>query len=516
MRQRAAAARGRAAVLRMRTPRRRMVRVSAITVTLLRGCARRRPKGGHARDRKVNVSEQVLSGWGLYPRVSCQVCAPETEAEVARSLDRSGSIARGLGRSYGDPALNQDGRVIDCTGLDRYLAFDEARGVLTCEAGVSLEHILRDFAPRGFFPMVTPGTKFVTVGGCIANDVHGKAHHVDGCFSSCVDAMTMLLADGSVVRTSREERPDLFWATVGGLGLTGIILTATLRLRRVETTYFRQKAIAAKDLDSMLEALHENDAKYPYSVAWLDPLAVGARLGRGILTVGDHATLDDLPRAKRRSPLAVSPPSPLVVPFELPSATLNAATVRVLNVAIEQVQARGAAIAHYEKFFYPLDFVGKWNRGYGSRGFTQYQFVIPFEDGPRRMREILERIATSGHVPFLNVLKRFGPENEGLLSFPFAGYTFAIDFPVRDGLSEFLRSLDELVLDAGGRVYLGKDAFLAADMLPRMYARLPRFLAAKAKYDPQGVFTSNLARRVGLTPSSAPEAPVRRPRGVAV
>ncbi len=449
----------------------------------------------------AGATSQLLSGWGLYPRQQCDVCAPETRAEVARCVERKGTIARGLGRSYGDPALNENGRVIDCTGLDRYLSFDEATATLSCEAGVSLEDIVRDFAPRGFFPMVTPGTKFVTIGGCIANDVHGKAHHVDGCFSSCLVDMTLLLADGSVVRASRSERPDLFWATVGGLGLTGVILTATIRLRRIETTYFRQKAIVAKDFDAMLEAIHENDAKVPYSVAWLDSLATGPRLGRGVLTVGEHASVSDLPRSRRAHPLAVMPPSPLVVPFEFPSETLNTATVRALNVALERVQARGAKIAHYEKFFYPLDAVGNWNRTYGSRGFTQYQFVIPFEGGPRRMRAILERIATSGHVPFLNVLKRFGPANEGMLSFPFAGYTFAIDFPVRDGLAGFLRSLDEMVLDAGGRVYLGKDAFLSADVLPRMYARLDEWKAVKAKYDPTNVFTSSLARRVGLVAS---------------
>lgn len=448
----------------------------------------------------AGVRRQLLSGWGLYPRQPCEVCAPETPAEAASCVDAEGTIARGLGRSYGDSALNENGRVVDCTGLDRYLAFDESSAMLSCEAGVSLEQIIRDFAPRGFFPMVTPGTKFVTVGGCIAHDVHGKAHHVDGCFSSCLEEMSVLLADGSVVRASRSERADLFWATVGGIGLTGVILAATIRLRRIETTYFRQRAIVADDLDAMLEAMHENDAKAPYSVAWLDSLATGARLGRGVLTVGEHATVEDLPRSRRDRPLVTTPPSPVVVPFELPRAALNTMTVRALNVAIEQVQARGAEVAHYEKFFYPLDAIGHWNRGYGSRGFTQYQFVIPFEDGPRRLRVILERIATSGYVPFLNVLKRFGPADEAMLSFPFAGYTFAIDFPVREGLGRFLRSLDELVLDAGGRVYLGKDAFLAPDLFSRMYPRLDEWRAIKAKYDPDAVFTSSLARRVGLAP----------------
>jgi FAD/FMN-containing dehydrogenase len=442
--------------------------------------------------------EAELSGWGKYPVARCEVLAPDSVEQLRAGL-RPGSIARGLGRSYGDPALNDGGTVIDCTKLDRYLAFDEQTGVLTCEAGVSLRQLIEDFAPRGFFPAITPGTKFVTVGGCIANDVHGKAHHVDGCFSSCVDSMTVLLASGEVVRASRDENADLFWGTFGGMGLLGIVLTATIRLRPIETTFFHQKAIRARDLDALLAAIHEHDAIYPYSVAWLDSLATGAKLGRGVLTVGEHAKLADLPPKLRRDPLRITPPSPVVVPFDMPSSALNTFTIRILNGVLDQVQSHGSAIAHYEKFFYPLDFVGEWNRGYGKRGFTQYQFVIPLEDGPRRIREILEAIATSGQAPFLNVLKKFGRE-EGLLSFPFEGYTFAIDFPVRDGLPELLRRLDAMVLDAGGRIYLGKDAFLDAATFRAMYPRVGEWLAIKAKYDPTNVFTSNLARRVGLVP----------------
>jgi FAD/FMN-containing dehydrogenase len=441
--------------------------------------------------------EAELSGWGKYPVARCRVQVPETVEQLRASLV-PGTIARGLGRSYGDPAINEGGTVVDCTGLDRYLAFDEATGTLTCEAGTSLKQIIEDFAPRGFFPAITPGTKFVTVGGCIANDVHGKAHHVDGCFSSCVDSMTVLLASGEVVRASRDENADLFWGTFGGMGLLGIVLTATMRLRRVETTFFHQRAIRARDLDELLAAIHENDALYPYSVAWLDSLATGARLGRGVLTVGEHCKRADLPA--KLDPLRITPPSPVVVPFDLPSSALNTFTIRILNGVLDQVQSHGAAIAHYEKFFYPLDFVGEWNRGYGKRGFTQYQFVIPLADGPRRIREILEAIATSGQAPFLNVLKKFGRE-QGLLSFPFEGYTFAIDFPVRDGLVELLRRLDRMVLDAGGRIYLGKDAFVDAPTFRAMYPKVDEWLAIKAKYDPTDVFTSNLGRRVGLSAS---------------
>jgi decaprenylphospho-beta-D-ribofuranose 2-oxidase len=451
------------------------------------------------------MARRTIAGWGNYPRLTCDVKHPDTPGNVEALLDPRGTIARGLGRSYGDPALNERGVVLDLTGLDRYLAFDPDTATLTCEAGTSLEQIIADFAPRGFFPRITPGTKYVTVGGCIANDVHGKAHHVDGCFSSCVDAMTVLLADGRVVTASREENADLFWATFGGMGLLGVVLTATLRLRRIETTYFRQEAVVVHGLEALLEAFEEYDARFPYSVAWIDPLATGAALGRGVLTVGDHATLDDLPARMRREPRRVSAPSPLSVPFDLPELALNPLTLRLLNVVIGQVQARGGRLAHYEKFFYPLDAVGEWNRGYGARGFTQYQFVIPLEDGLARMRAILERIARSGNLPFLNVLKKFGAEGEGHLSFPFEGYTFAIDFPVGPGLAELLAELDEMVVDAGGRIYLGKDAFLREGMLERMYPRLDEWRAVKAKYDPDGVFRSALSDRVGLTDRRQPD-----------
>jgi decaprenylphospho-beta-D-ribofuranose 2-oxidase len=439
-----------------------------------------------------------LSGWGANLRADCVLAEPETPAEVAARLDRSGTIARGLGRSYGDAALNAGGQVLALGKLDRYLAFDADTGRLTCEAGVSLASIIETFAPRGWFPMITPGTKFVTVGGCIANDIHGKAHHVQGCFSACVDAITVLLASGEVVPASRDENADLFWATFGGMGLLGVVLTTTLRLRKIETTYFRQKSIRVNDLEGALAALEEQDRTFPYSVASLDVMARGARLGRGVLTVGDHARLDELPPAPRADPLRVSGPPRLDVPFELPEVTLNGLSIRMLNAAIQRTQAGVPPFGHYEGFFFPLDKIAHWNRGYGRRGFAQYQFVIPFADGLRRMREILGAILSSGELPFLNVLKRFGKQNDGLLSFPREGYTFAIDFPVREHTVALLRRLDAMVLEAGGRIYLGKDAYVEAPTFRAMYPQLDRWLEIKAKYDPQGVFTSDLGRRVGL------------------
>lgn len=446
----------------------------------------------------MKVLQRELFGWGMYPRAQCKVTRPETMAGVARAA-ASGGIARGLGRSYGDPALADSGLVLDMTAMDALVGFDPDSGLLTCEAGVSLAQIIDIYAPRGWFPPITPGTKFVTLGGCVANDIHGKAHRSAGCFSNCVEALTVLLADGSTVRASREENAELFWANFGGMGLLGVILTVTIRLRRIDTTFFHQEAITVGSLDELLEAF-ERTAHLPYSVAWIDSLATGSRLGRGVLTVGDHAPVDALPRRQQKDPLATTPPSRVSVPFDMPGWALNEATIRVLNFVLDNVQSHGAAIAHYEKFFFPLDFVGEWNRGYGKRGFTQYQFVIPLQDGAARMREILETIVTSGQSPFLNVLKKFGPENPNTaLSFPFEGYTFAIDFPVRDGLAELLRRIDERVLDAGGRIYLGKDAFVHADTFSAMYPKLDQWRAVKAKFDPDEVFRSCLSKRVGLT-----------------
>ncbi len=439
-----------------------------------------------------------LSGWGANLRVDCYLREPETQKQVGELLDRSGSIARGLGRSYGDAAVNAGGQVLGLTKLSRYVEFDEATGTLVCEAGVSLEQLIADFAPRGWFPMITPGTKFVTIGGCIANDIHGKAHHEQGSFIRCVDSMTVLLANGEVVTASRSERSDLFYACFGGMGLLGIVLTVALRLRRIETTYFRQRSLTVRNLGEMLATLEEQDRAFPYSVATLDIFASGASLGRGAVTVGDHARLDELPPALRKKPLRVSSALRVAVPFELPELTLNRLTMRLVNAVIQRIQSRSKPFGHYEGFFYPLDRLLHWNRGYGRRGFTQYQFVIPFDDGERRLREILTRITSSGQLPFLNILKRMGQASEGVLSFPHAGYTLAIDFPVRQGTPELLRSLDRSVLDAGGRIYLGKDSYVEPEMFRAMYPAIDDFLAIRAKYDPRGVFTSNLARRVGL------------------
>lgn len=440
-----------------------------------------------------------LHGWGAQRRVECDERQPETASEVTRALSPQGTIGRGLGRSYGDQALNEFRRVVTMTRLDRYLSFDEGTGLLRCEAGVSLEQIIRDFGPRGFFPAITPGTKFVTVGGCIANDVHGKAHHAQGTFVTCVESMQMLVGDGRVVTASRSENADLFWATFGGVGLTGIVLEATLRLRRIETTYFRQRAIPTKDLTHTLEVLEEHDATSPYSMATLNSTAMGARLGEGVVNVGDHAHRDELPTKLKQRPLKLVGESPLVVPFDLPELTLNPLTIRVVNQVITTMMKSKGEFTLYEEFFYPLDMINDWYRGYGKRGFIQYQFVVPYAAGAETVRGLMETMMSSGQLPFLNILKRMGDANDAHLSFPMKGLTFAIDFPVRDGLVELTRELDARVADAGGRIYLGKDSYLEAAMLRRMYPRVAEFEAVKKKWDPQGLLTSDLGRRLELS-----------------
>jgi decaprenylphospho-beta-D-ribofuranose 2-oxidase len=441
----------------------------------------------------------MLQGWGAQRRVDCDERTPETPGDVKRALEKNGTIARGLGRSYGDQALNEHRRVVTMTKLDRYLSFDEATGVLRCEAGVSLAQLITDFGPRGFFPAITPGTKFVTVGGCIANDVHGKAHHAQGTFVTCVESMQLLVADGRVVTASRKENADLFWATFGGLGLTGVVLEATLKLRKIETTYFRQKSLPARDLTHMLELLAEYDAQFPYSVATLNSTATGSSLGQGVLTVGDHATRDELPSKLQKNPLKLTGELAITVPFEMPEFTLNPLTIRALNGVITTMLKSKGAFEHYEGFFYPLDMIHEWYRGYGKRGFIQYQFVIPFEDGEKNIRELMTLMYESGQLPFLNILKRMGASNDAPLSFPMTGLTFAIDFPVRAGLVELTRQLDERVADMGGRVYLGKDSYLEAPMLRRMFTRVADFERVKTKWDPNGLFTSDIGRRLELS-----------------
>jgi FAD/FMN-containing dehydrogenase len=410
-------------------------------------------------------------------------------------------IPRGLGRAYGDPALNGNGGVILQTALNRFLAFDETTGVLECEAGVSLREIVRVFLPRGWFLGATPGTQFVTVGGAIAADVHGKNHHGDGTFGNHVVEFRLLTGRGEEITCSCDHNPDVFWATIGGMGLTGVIRRARLRLRKVPSRFMAVTYRRARDLDSALECFAAHDRDHGYSVAWIDCLGRGKALGRSVVMLGNEADA-----AEVRRTLGVGPFDSLArkpgrgVPMGLPGFMINAYAVRAFN-AIYYHLAHGdrRKVVDYETYLYPLDHVGHWNRIYGRRGFIQYQALLPRETSRRALIQLLEAVAKSRRASFLAVLKSTGAANSGMLSYLFPGHTLSLDFPNRGvGLSRFLRELDAILLDHGGRLYLAKDAMMTAEMFAATYPRLGEFRAVKARVDPDHRFLSSQARRLRI------------------
>lgn len=445
----------------------------------------------------VPSSVQQLSGWGRHPVETCRVFRPEKTSELGEVLGAAGDggvISRGLGRAYGDAALNKGGAVVSHLRLNRMLGWDPATGVLECEAGVSLAEIVETFLPRGWFLPVTPGTKQVTVGGALAADVHGKNHHRDGTISAFVESFRLLTPARGVLRCARDENADVFWATLGGMGLTGAILTARLKLIRVESAWVSVDYARAPDLDGALERFEASDATHRYSVAWIDCIASGKSLGRGVLMQGDHAPASMVvgdPFEARRGMKAD-------VMFDAPAALLNRHTVGAFNRLYHAAHRdQTGKLATVESFFYPLDAVGGWNRLYGRRGFVQYQSVLP-PDGRTALVRLLERVSNAGRASFLAVLKRFGPQGEGLLSFPTAGWTLTLDIPMARGVEPLLGELDRIVLDGGGRVYLAKDAALSPGSFAAMYPNAARFREVKRSLDPDGVLASSLARRVGL------------------
>ncbi|MEE1756153.1 FAD-binding oxidoreductase [Streptomyces sp. SP18CS02] len=444
----------------------------------------------------------TLTGWGRTAPTAARVLRPRSPGEAAaavRDCGARGGIARGLGRAYGDAAQNAGGTVLDMTGLDRIRSVDAETGTVVCDAGVSLHRLMEVLLPLGWFVPVTPGTRYVTVGGAVGADIHGKNHHVSGSFGRHVRAFDLLTADGTV----RTVLPgtELFDATTGGMGLTGVILSAELALLPVETSLMAVDTERARDLDDLMGRLTATDHHYRYSVAWIDLLARGAATGRAVLTRGDHAPLDALPARARRAPLVLRPGGRLPgAPRHLPEGLLGRASVGLFNEFWYRraPRRRTGQLQRIPAFFHPLDGVPRWNRVYGRGGFVQYQFVVGYgqEDVLRR---VVRRISRRGCPSFLAVLKRFGEGDPGWLSFPMPGWTLALDVPAGlPGLGAFLDELDAEVAAAGGRVYLAKDARLRPEALRAMYPRLPDFLALRAELDPRSVFTSDLARRLGL------------------
>lgn len=444
---------------------------------------------------------QKLSGWGRFPVEACRVYEPRDEADMASLLgsQRDPSyIARGLGRSYGDAALNRDAATVSLLEFDRIFSLDSETGMLDCEAGVSLHDIVQYALPRGFFLHVTPGTRFVTVGGAIAADIHGKNHHRAGSFSNFVADLEVLTPGGGRVTCSPERGSGIFWATVGGMGLTGFITRARIRLRAVDSAYVLVRFEKANDLAEALELLDEGDRQYEYSVAWLDCIAGGARLGRAVVMLGQHAPAAEIPKTVR-DPLALPRRRELDVPFAPPITPLRPLTVRAFNALyFASKPAASERLVDLDRFFYPLDSVRNWNRLYGRQGFVQYQVVVPHGEAQGVFTGILRRIRESGRAAFLGVLKRFGEASQGLLSFPMPGCTLALDIAVDRHLPPFLRELDTFALDRGGRVYLAKDATLSAENFARSYPRLDDFRAVKRQLDPRGLVSSSLARRLKI------------------
>jgi decaprenylphospho-beta-D-ribofuranose 2-oxidase len=443
----------------------------------------------------------TVTGWGRTAPTAARLIRPRTYEEAAaavRDCGARGSIPRGLGRAYGDAAQNAGGAVLDMTGLDRVHAIDVDGGTVLCDAGVSLHRLMEVLLPLGWFVPVTPGTRQVTVGGAIGADIHGKNHHVSGSFARHVLSFELLTADGRI-RTVGRGTP-LFDATAGGMGLTGVILTATVRLQPVETSMMSVDTERARDLDDLLDRLTATDHLYRYSVAWIDLLARGAATGRAVLTRGDHAPLDALPTRVRRAPLAFRAPRFPAAPAFLPEGLLTRRSVGLFNELWYRgaPHARTGELQRIPTFFHPLDGVPHWNRIYGRAGFVQYQFVVGYGQ-EETLRRIVRRISVRRCPSFLAVLKRFGDADPGWLSFPAPGWTLALDIPAGlPGLGAFLDELDEEVAAAGGRVYLAKDSRLRPELLAAMYPRLDDFRTLRAQLDPRGVFRSDLSRRLAL------------------
>lgn len=444
------------------------------------------------------MSKKQISNWGNFPVMDSQEIQFSTTDEAVRYVRlQEGFIPRGNGRCYGDASLS--GNTISTLKYDKILSFDTDKGLLECQSGLTLDKILEVIVPKGWFLPVTPGTKFITVGGAVASDVHGKNHHVDGSFSNHILEMDVLLADGRLITcTSTNEYSDLFWATCGGMGLTGLITRVKFDLKKIETAYIKQKQVKAENLEEVIR-LFDEYKDYTYSVAWIDCLKKGKNFGRSILILGEHATKADLPEAKRSSALQLKAKKQITFPFNLPSFVLNTFTVKAFNFLYygKNFKKEIDNVVPYEPFFYPLDAILHWNRGYGRKGFIQYQFVLPLE-AKQGLVEILNRISDKGTGSFLAVLKVFGKQDD-MISFPMEGYTLALDFPVRKGLFEFLDELDEVVLKYGGRLYMSKDARMQPGILQAGYKGLPQFVETVKKYNPDSRIRSVQSERLFLT-----------------
>jgi decaprenylphospho-beta-D-ribofuranose 2-oxidase len=438
-----------------------------------------------------------IANWGNYPVIESDEESFVFESQLDSLIKKEQSfIARGNGRCYGDASLSE--RTISTLKYDKILSFDTKEGVFECQSGITLDQVLTVIVPAGWFLPVTPGTKFITIGGGLASDVHGKNHHVDGSISNHVVEMDVVLASDEVITCSPDAYSDLFEATLGGMGLTGVISRAKLRLKKIESSLISQKQLKAANLQELI-GLFDEYKDYTYSVAWIDCLKKGEHFGRSILMLGEHAGVNELPAHQKDEPLRLPKKKQIVFPFNLPSWVLNKFSVKAFNFLYyhKNFKKEIDSVVSYEPFFYPLDAVLHWNRMYGKSGFVQYQFVLPL-NAAEGLIAIMNRIADEGLGSFLAVLKVFGKQ-ESIISFPKEGYTLALDFPVRNGLLNFLDELDELVLKYNGRLYMSKDARMKPAMLVAGYPELEKFKSIVKKYNPDGKIRSVQSDRLGIT-----------------
>lgn len=453
----------------------------------------------------MKSARQQLSGWGNCPIEWCNVARPEKlEAlcSVIAGGDQLDYIPRGLGRSYGDSALNRNSGVLVQTRLSRFLSFDEEKGILECEAGVSFADIVETFLPLGWFIPTTPGTKYVTVGGAIAADVHGKNHHADGSFGNFVLDVVLLIAAGEFITCSPSDKADIFWATVGGMGLTGVIISARIKLLRVETGFVSVTYRRTANLDETFNSFMTNGKAFRYSVAWIDCLASGKSLGRSILLFANNAPIEDLPIGLRNRPLSVNLRTTKSVPFYFPDYVLNPWSIKTFNCLYYGTHRNKQTFIDYDRFFYPLDSFSRWNRIYGKRGFVQYQALFPHETARRGLFELLQEVANARRASFLAVLKDGGAASKGMLSYLYPGYTLALDFPnTGTSLTQLIRRLDKILLKYNGRLYLAKDATMEPAAFAQMYPRLAEFQQVKSRVDPNNRFVSSQARRLRIIES---------------
>lgn len=431
---------------------------------------------------KPNFTQKVTN-WGNFPVVEKEVKSEDSLQKIKDFVKSNNEIiARGNGRCYGDASLSE--HIFSTKRLNKFISFDRLNGIIECESGVLLSDILEVVVPQGYFLYVTPGTKFISVGGAIASDVHGKNHHAEGCFSEYVIEFSLLNENGEVLKCSREENSEKFWSTIGGMGLTGIILSAKFKLKNIETAYIRQESIKAENLDEIFKLFEESES-WTYNVAWIDCLQTGKNIGRSIMMRGEHAFKHQLPKKLQENPLRLKKKFSPTVPFYFPNFVLNNLTVKLFNLLYFNKQ-RSKEIKNYidyETFFYPLDAVNDWNKIYGKTGFIQYQMVIPKEKGKEGMKRILETIAKSGNGSFLAVLKLFGKNNpEAYNSFPFEGYTLALDFKVNSKLKNLVEKLDAIVEEFGGRIYLTKDSMSKSSLTNYLQnVQNPKFVSLQHK-----------------------------------